>query len=147
MKLLELYNNLKNKLLLSEGVSPNKVVDAIKGTYRVNIYYEGDDNTAAGKRTIEVYAYGLSNKGINKKDNGSTTSNGNPVIRAYQIFGDSKTKIVPSWKLFRLDRISKWEPTGFIFYKPISDYSPNIPKFNPNGDKSMTTVYSIVDFK
>lgn len=124
MKLYKLY-----KELIMENTARNSIIDAIDNHYRVSIYYEGDDNTAAGKRTIEVYAYGMS-------------VGGNQVVRAYQVFGDTKT-VIPQWKLFRVDRISRWEPQNFTFYKPISDRDPSIPKYNPNGDGSMVgTVYN-----
>lgn len=128
--MLKLYNIFENLIL--ENSSRSSVMDAIDRKYRVNIYYLGDDNTAAGKRTIEVYAFGL-------------TKANNPVIRAYQIFGDTKT-FVPAWKFFRLDRISRWEPTTFRFYTPISERDPSAPKFNPSGDKTMSTVYKIANF-
>lgn len=127
--MLKLYNIFEG-LILEDGRS--EVIDAIDKKVRVNIYYLGDDNTAAGKRTIEVYALGL-------------TKANNPVIRAYQIFGDTKTG-APAWKFFRLDRISRWEPTDFQFHTPISDRDPSIPKFNPNGDATMSTVYKVAQF-
>lgn len=121
--LLEIYN----KIILNETVSVNSVTDSIKNRYRVTINYEGDPShgIAPGIRTIEVYAYGL-------------TKAGNPVIRAYQPYGDTVTT-VPSWKFFRIDRIKKWSPTYSLVTKPA-------PGFNPNGDKSMSTVYSIANF-
>lgn len=133
MKLYNILNEviLEKKSLIVE-VSRNEVIKAIDGKYRVNIYYAGDDNTAAGKRHIEVYAFGLS------KD-------GNPVIRAYQVFGDTKT-FVPRWKLFRLDRIMRWEPTEFRYYSPVSSRGTNIPSYNPSGDASMSTVYKLARF-
>jgi predicted DNA-binding transcriptional regulator YafY len=125
-----LYNKLKSLILETAG--RNEIMDAIDGKYRVNIHYAGDDNIAAGKRHIEVYAFGM-------------TKSGNPVIRAFQLFGDTKT-IIPQWKLFRLDRITKWEPTNMKFHTPISNRGSNIPPFNPNGDGSMSTVYKIAQF-
>ena len=124
MKLYNLYSEL-----ILENTARNSIMDAIDKHYRVRIYYAGDDNTAAGARTIEVYAYGMS-KG------------GNQVIRAYQVFGDTKT-IIPQWKLFRVDRITRWEPTGWTFDEPVSDRDPSIPRYNPNGDSSMVgSVYN-----
>jgi len=133
MKLYNILDELilENKSILLES-SRDEVVKAIEGKYRVNIYYAGDDNTKAGKRHIEVYGFGLS-------------KSGSPVIRAYQVFGDTKT-IVPKWKLFRLDRITRWEPTSFKFYSPVSDRGTNIPAYNPNGDASMSTVYNLARF-
>lgn len=113
---------------MAEGVSVTSVSDAIKGRYKVTINYKGDPKhgIAPGLRTIETYVYGL-------------TKAGNPCIRAYQPYGDTASK-VPSWKLFRLDRIISWKPTFALITKPA-------PKFNPNGDGSMSKVFSIINFK
>lgn len=121
--LLEIFN----ELFLNESVSTNSVTDAIKKRYRVTINYEGDPKhgVAPGMRTVEVYTYGLSKAG-------------NPVIRAYQPYGDTASK-VPDWKFFRLDRITSWQPTYALFNRPA-------PKFNPKGDKTMSVVYTIADF-
>ena len=128
--MIKLYNTYKSLIL--EGVSPSKVTEAIEDKKRINIYYDGDDNEASGKRTIDVYAYGLSKAG-------------NPIIRAYQVFGDTESE-VPKWKTFRLDRITRWEPTGYKFHKPVSDIDASIPNFNHFGDESMSTVYKIAKF-
>lgn len=122
--LLEIFD----KLFLVEATSVSSVVDAIKGRYKVTINYKGDPKhgIAPGIRTIEPYVYGL-------------TKAGNPCIRAYQPYGDTASK-VPSWKMFRLDRIISWKPTFALILKPA-------PKFNVNGDKSMSVVYNIIDFK
>ena len=122
--LLEIYN----KIFLTEAIANvASVTDAIKGRYGVTINYKGDPKhgVAPGPRTIQVYVYGL-------------TKAGNPCIRAYQPYGDTASK-VPSWKMFRLDRIIAWKPTFAIFNKPA-------PLFNPNGDKSMSVVYTIINF-
>lgn len=121
--LFEIYK----KLILKESVSTNSITDSIENKYQVTINYEGDPShgIAPGLRTIQVYAYGL-------------TSAGNPVIRAYQPYGDTATK-VPGWKFFRIDRIKSWKPTYALVTTPA-------PGFNPSGDRSMSTVYSIADF-
>lgn len=123
-----ILQEIYSKLFLTEGVSITSVSDAIKGRYRVTINYKGDPKhgIAPGLRTIETYVYGL-------------TKAGNPCIRAYQPYGDTASK-VPSWKLFRLDRIISWKPTFALITKPA-------PKFNPNGDGSMSKVFSIINFK
>lgn len=119
--------------VLSESVSVSNVNDAIDKKYQVEIVYhsKGEDE-AIGPRVIEVYAYGL-------------TKAGNPVIRAFQPYGDTTTSI-PNWKFFRLDRISKWKPTNRYFTKPASDYYNNVGAFNQNGDNSMSVVYNIARF-
>jgi hypothetical protein len=107
------------------SISVTNINNAINNKNEVIIYYDGDENTSKGKRNVEVYAYGISMAG-------------NPVIRAYQLSGDSDT-IVPEWKLFRVDRISQWSVLKRRFTTPR-------PKFNPNGDKSMKSVLNITKF-
>lgn len=123
--LLEIYREL---FLTESVVNAQNISDIIKSRNEVTINYEGDPEhgVAPGIRTIQVYVYGL-------------TKAGNPVIRAYQPYGDTASE-VPEWKMFRLDRIKQWKPTFSIFSKPA-------PKFNPNGDKSMSVVYDIVNFE
>ena len=78
--------------ILSEGVGQDKIIDAIKKRYEVKIKYTADDDPkGTGERMIQPVAYG-------------TSKAGNPVIRAWQPNGDTKTRI-PHWKLFRVDRI------------------------------------------
>jgi hypothetical protein len=113
------------KAEIKKNVNIDNINKSIDDKLRIKIFYRGDKNTAAGQRTIEVYAYGLS-------------SAGNPVIRAFQLAGDTETEI-PQWKLFRVDRISRWVETNQRFTQPR-------PKFNPNGDRSMSTVYKIAKF-
>lgn len=119
--------------ILAESVSVNSVNDAIDRHIRVIINYHtnGEDNNT-GARVIEVYAYGL-------------TKAGNPVIRAFQPYGDTTSR-VPSWKFFRLDRISAWKPTGQVFDHPADFYYKNLGNFNPNGDETMSVVYKIAKF-
>ena len=79
---------IENKKKIDESVDPQKVMDAIKKRYEAKITYAGDENgKGSGVRIIQPVAYGLSKAG-------------NPVIRAFQPFGDTTTK-VPHWKLFR----------------------------------------------
>ena len=129
---MKLYN-IFEKLIL-ENVNRSEVIKAIDSRYRVNIDYMGDDETEPGKRTIEIYAFGMSRSG-------------NLIIRAYQGFGKTTT-VNPGWKIFRLDRINNWQPINVkkgIFNSPISDRA-NVPPFNPNGDKTMSTVYKVAQF-
>ncbi len=43
------------------------------------------------------------------------------------------------WKLFRLDRITRWDPTERGFNTPRNG-------FNPSGDGKMSVVHNIVNF-
>ena len=113
------------KTEIKKNVNVDNINKAIDNKIRIKIFYRGDKNIAAGQRTVEVYAYGLS-------------SAGNPVMRAFQLAGDTQTEM-PDWKLFRVDRISRWVETNQRFDQPR-------PKFNPNGDRSMSTVYKIAKF-
>lgn len=112
--------------ILTEDVNVGKINDAITRSYEVKINYESDDDKASGERIIQPVAYGL-------------TKAGNPVIRAYQPFGDTQTS-VPAWKFFLVSGIQSWKP----LFKRVFKTPP--PGFNPNGDKTMSTVYKIAKF-
>jgi predicted DNA-binding transcriptional regulator YafY len=139
---MKLYNLLqevileeieKNRRLISEGVSIGDVEKAIDGKYNVNILYRDYENQPPSKRYIQVY-------------NLAKTKAGNDAIRAYQIFGGSKTTPKSgAWKIFRLDRIEGWYPTNMKWQNPVSDYTANIPAYNQTGDKTMATVSKKVD--
>lgn len=119
--------------LLTESVSIGEINNAIDTHTRILINYhtKGEDNNT-GARIIEVYAYGL-------------TKAGNPVIRAFQPYGDTTSR-VSSWKFFRIDRISYWKSTGQKFSRPASEYYKGMGLFNPNGDMTMKVVYKIAKF-
>ena len=128
MLLQEIY-----KELIIEEVSINKITDAINNTYEVEInYHSNGEDIASGKRIIQPVAYGL-------------TKAGNPVIRAFQPYGDTTTK-VPSWKFFRVDRISSWKGLyNNKFNEPPGEFNAK-GDFNADGDKSMSIVYTIAKF-
>ena len=130
---MKLFENILNKILLTESVSVKDVESAIDNHNRIIINYhsKGEDNNT-GARVIEVYAYGL-------------TKAGNPCIRAFQPFGNTTSR-VPSWKFFRLDRITAWQPTKQTFTHPADFYYQNIGDFNENGDETMSVVYKIAQF-
>lgn len=127
------FVSLLNEILIKESASVSNINDAINKRYRVIINYKTKgENIANGARLIEVYAYGLSKAG-------------NQVIRAFQPYGDTSSR-VPSWKLFRTDRITSWKPTKQTFNYPASDFYKGLGNFNKDGDLSMSVVYNIVDF-
>lgn len=129
-----LLGKLLAEVLLEESVNGQDVSDAIDNHERIIInYHSNGKDDATGSRVIEVYAYGL-------------TKAGNPVIRAFQPYGDTTSK-VPSWKLFRLDRIDSWEKTGQKFSQPASEYYKGTGEFNPSGDKTMSVVYKVAQFE
>lgn len=121
------------KQLLTEGVSVDDVKAAIDGKYNVNILYRDYDDQPPSKRYVQVY-------------NLAKTKSGNEAIRAFQIFGASKKGEKNGyWKIFRLDRIEGWFPTKVKWNKPVSDLEPSIPKYNSNGDRSMSTIIKKVN--
>ena len=119
------------KGLICEIASLDSIVDAIKGRKVVIIYYDGDEPGGRGLRQIEPVCLG-------------TSKAGNKVLRAWDEEGASHTGFkgeqpLPSWRLFRLDKILSIKPTGEIFTQMR-------PNFNQNGDKSMTSVIIISKF-
>lgn len=120
-------------MLCESTVSVDDINAAMDDRKRVIIQYKPDGRDQnTGPRLIEVYAYGL-------------TKAGNPVIRAFQPYGDTTSKI-PSWKLFRLDRIISWKLTGQTYHHPANMDYAGVGDFNPQGDDTMATVYKIVSF-
>lgn len=143
MKLYNLFEQIileevATARLLTENVSDQDVIAAIDGKYNVNILYddypERTPAVAPSKRYIQVYDLGY-------------TKGGNKAISAYQIFGGSKTTPrTGAWKIFRLDRIRGWYPTKVRFKQPVSNLSPNIPNFNPNGNNAFSSLIKKVNF-
>jgi hypothetical protein len=126
---MKLYNTVKSLIL--EVASVNSVVTAIKNKDKVVIYYDGDEPGGRGLREIEPVCFGYS-----KADN--------PVLRAWDEEGASHTgykgeQPLPGWRLFRVDKIQSFKPTGEKFTEPK-------PGYNPKGDKSMTRVIINVVF-
>jgi hypothetical protein len=117
-------------------------MSALNNHKRVNITYQDDDNMFTGKRYIEVYAYGTANLSHA------------PVIRAYQISGDTSTPHnSPGWRMFRLDKIMSWQETNFTFYTPIHMRDPNAPHYREpeegvvvGKDDTMDTVWATAKF-
>lgn len=139
MKLYNLFESVileeidAQRKLITESVSMDDVNAAIEGKYNVNILYRDYDDQPPSKRYIQVY-------------NLSKTKAGNDAIRAFQIFGASKKGEKNGyWKIFRLDRIEGWFPTKVKWQKPVSDIEPSVPKYNPNGDRSMSQVMKKVN--
>ena len=121
------------KEILNESVTIDDINKAIDDHKRVIINYNSNgEDIASGSRVIEVHAYGL-------------TKAGNPVIRAFQPYGDTTSR-VPAWKFFRLDRIKQWKETKQTYSHPASFYYKGLGEFNPNDDLSMSTVYKIANF-
>lgn len=119
-----LFGKLLTAALLRESASVENVTRAMDNHAKVIInYHSNGKDEHSGARVIEPVAYGLS-------------SAGNPVIRAFQPYGDTTTS-TPNWKMFRLDRISYWEETRSKFDR-VPDFDMN--ELNKDGDKSMSVV-------
>ena len=118
-----------NEDILNESIGSNEVVDAINNRTAVLINYADENASHTGKRYIEPYVFGV-------------TKAGNDAIRAYQYWGDTK-KGTPAWKLFRLDRIESWEPTGEKFELEPQARGWASQAFNKGGDKSLVKIYTI----
>ena len=126
-------NNIINGLL-TEAVDLDSVLDGIHDKYHVNIKYDDgkEDNggNSKGNRIIQPFAVG-------------TTKKGNPVLRAFQLNGNSR-RGAPNWKFFRLDRVKSWRPMKNKKFNttPPSSYG----EYNRTGDKSMRDFYDNVKF-
>jgi predicted DNA-binding transcriptional regulator YafY len=119
------------KTLITEIASIETVMDCVKNRKRCIIYYNGDEPGGKGLREIEPVAFGVS-------------KSGNRVLRAWENEGSSHRgylgkKPLPGWRFFRLDKIMSIKPTGETF----DEIRPN---FNPNGDKSMSSVIIVSKF-
>lgn len=129
---MSLFAEIVNEVI-NEGVDVKSVNDAIDRKYGVLINYRGEDGVHTGLREIQPVAYG-------------TTKAGFPAIRAFQPNGDTSSR-VPSWKLFRLDRIEAWKPQpDNVFDEPPGFQQQVLGQFNPNGDDSMSQVFKIASF-
>lgn len=118
---LSLYNIYESLIL--EATEVEQVQNAINNHFTVNIIYNnGTKNSSNMKRYCGVYAIGM-------------TNSGNQAIRVYQISGpnlrpDNKGQ-VQRWKTLRLDRITLFAPTKFVFNAPADEL------YNINGDKTL----------
>lgn len=114
------------KNLLKEDVSEDLLKYVIDNKLRVNITYSDYPNEPPSRRYIEIY-------------NIAKTKANNDCVRAYQIFGGSKTTPrTGAWKIFRLDRIKSFQPTKMKWYNPQQGYQLD------GTDRSMITVsYSV----
>jgi predicted DNA-binding transcriptional regulator YafY len=120
---MKLSGILKN--LIIESATIDQVQDAIKKKQVVIINYDGDEPGGKGLREIEPVCLGKSKRG-------------NLVVRAWDEEGASHrgylgTRPMPGWRLFKLDKILSWQPTG--------ETQENArPGYNPNGDKDMISI-------
>ena len=151
MKLYNLYEEVILEGLITEGVSTEQIINTIDGEYanngkkfirRIRIHYDGDNVTDKfGNTTIEGKGW----RNIVPHAYGKLKNGGREAIRAYQVYGDSlRTPESPAgWKLFRLDRISHWEPTNLKYWEPIEITGQET---NMLGDNSMVGDVKVVNF-
>lgn len=120
---MKLYNITKSLIL--EVASIDSIVDAIKKKQKIVIYYDGDEPGGRGLREVEPVCLGYS-----KSDN--------PVLRAWDEEGSSHTAYkgeqpLPGWRMFRVDKILSFKPSG-------ENFNQMRPGYNPNGDRSMNRI-------
>jgi hypothetical protein len=140
------FENLTHfRQLLNEGVGQGTIVDAINKHKIVHIYYAGDDTILKGYRTIKPYVLGSSK---------SKEAQQNPymLLRAWETAGnsdsrkmyyDQKGKGQYGWRLFRVDKITSFLPTGEIFSTEKSKF-PDPEGYNPN-DSQMGSIVTAVE--
>ena len=126
---MKLLGSLKS--LITEAASIDDIKRAIEQKQVCSIYYEGDEPGGRGLREIEPVALGRSKAG-------------NLVLRGWDRTGASHTAYkgeqpLPSWRLFRVDKITMLKPTR-------ENFTQAQPGYNFNGDKSMTQVIVIAKF-
>lgn len=126
---MKLLSSLKS--LITEAASIDDIKKSIEQRQVCSIYYEGDEPGGRGLREIEPVALGRSKAG-------------NLVLRAWDKEGSSHTAYkgeqpLPSWRLFRVDKITLYKPLRDVFTEPK-------PGYNFNGDRSMTQVIIIAKF-
>jgi predicted DNA-binding transcriptional regulator YafY len=126
---MKLLGSLKS--LLTEAASIDDIRKSIEQRQVCSIYYEGDEPGGRGLREIEPVALGRSKAG-------------NLVLRAWDKEGSSHTAYkgeqpLPSWRLFRVDKITLYKPLRDVFTEPK-------PGYNFNGDRSMSQVIIIAKF-
>jgi predicted DNA-binding transcriptional regulator YafY len=123
---MKLLNTIKQ--IITEAATLEDVVRAIKNRQKIIIYYDGDEgNGVSGKGLREIEPVCL---GISKANN--------RVLRAWDVEGASYTaskgeQPLPGWRLFRVDKILSFKPTGEIYNEPR-------PNYNLTGDKDMINV-------
>ena len=126
---MKLLGSLKS--LITEAASIDDIKKSIEQKQVCSIYYEGDEPGGRGLREIEAVALWRSNAG-------------NLVLRGWDRPGASHTAYkgeqpLPSWRLFRVDKITMLKPTR-------ENFTQAQPGYNFNGDKSMTQVILIAKF-
>lgn len=127
---MKLSNLLKS--IISEIASREEIGSAIDDKKVVSIFYDGDEPGGRGLRTIEPVCLFV------HKDSD------NLVLTGWDLEGASHKVavgdgVLPGWRLFRVDKILSWNPTG-------DNFTQMRPGFNPNGDKRAKEIKFISKF-
>ena len=140
------FENLTNfRQLLSEGVGESSIIDAIEKHKIVYIYYAGDETIMKGYRTIKPMVLGGSVSEKAQKEGPYM------LLRAWEEAGnsdsqkkyaDQKGRLKLGWRLFRVDKITSFLPTGKFFSTDEKNF-PDIESYNPN-DSQMTGIKAAV---
>ena len=127
---MRLSNVLKNLIL--EIASIQNIGDAIDRKKVISIYYDGDVPGGPGLRSIEPVCLFVDRR------------SGNTNLCAWEREGASHKVavgdgVLPGWRLFRLDKILSWNPTG-------ENFTQMRPNFNINGDKRASKIIFLAKF-
>jgi len=117
------------------GAQGDAFCQAILNKRYIRFYYKGEEEETPGWRLgVRPVCYG--------------SRDGIKYIRAWVGAGKSVSaeknpgkKSLPGWRLFREDRINKWQTEGEKTFK-----KPPKANFNPSGDKLMDNIICISDF-
>ena len=125
------FQNILKSLIL-EIASIENIGQAIDQKKVVSIYYDGDEPGGNGLRTIEPVCLFVDRR------------SGNTNLCAWDREGASHKVavgdgVLPGWRLFRLDKILSWNPTG-------ENFTEMRPGFNPQGDKRASRIIYIAKF-
>jgi len=91
------------------------IINAINNMEVLNFTYKGHP------RVVEPHAYGMG-------------SDGDDLLRAYQVGGYSSSGRLPKWRLFEVNKLYNLSPTGEKFNEARPDYHRN--------DQAMDHIYA-----
>ena len=120
------------KTLITEIASIQSIGDAIDRKKVVSIYYDGDEPGGNGLRTIEPVCLFIDRRSQNTNLCAWDREGASHKVAV----GDG---VLPGWRLFRLDKILSWNPTG-------ENFNQMRPNFNPQGDKRASRILYIAKF-
>ena len=127
MKLTQVF-----KSLITEIASIDAIGRAIDGKQVVSIFYDGDEPGGRGLRTVEPVCLFVDKR------------SGNTNLAAWDREGASHKVavgdgVLPGWRLFRLDKMLSFNPTG-------ENFNQVRPNFNPTGDKRASKIIYLAKF-